>query len=75
MSAEAALEPLDDEVSEDLGPSWFFPSQTSMLSKDVIVAMLNPVPSKRMSIEQVLDHPWMEQDFTQKKSTEYFDER
>jgi len=64
LSAEAALEPLEENEPDDLGPQWFFPSQTSLLSKDLIVAMLNPNPSRRLAIEQVLDHPWMTYDFT-----------
>jgi len=64
LSVEAALAPLEDDDSEDLGPQWFFPSQTSLLSKDMIVAMLNPDPSHRLEIEQVLRHPWMTHDFT-----------
>ena len=75
LSAEAALDPLEDDDAEDLGPSWFFPSQTSLLSKDVIVAMLNPNPSRRLSIEQVLDHPWTRHDFRAEQFSEQFDEQ
>ena len=59
-SAIAALAPLNIEADiDDLGPQWFFPSKTSPESKDVIVAMLNPEPSERLTIRQVLEHPWM----------------
>lgn len=42
-----------------LGPHWFFPSTTSKESRDLIVAMLNPKPTDRLSIAQVLQHPWL----------------
>jgi serine/threonine protein kinase len=59
-SAEAALTPIDAAVhSDDLGPHWFFPSKTSLESKDIIVAMLNPNPAHRLDIQQVLEHPWL----------------
>jgi len=60
MDADASLRPIDeDDDPDDLGPQWFFPSKTSLESKDIIVAMLNPDPSLRLSIQQVLRHPWM----------------
>ena len=60
VSAEAALQSIDeDEDPDELGPQWFFPSQTSLESKDIIVAMLNPEPSMRLSVDQILRHPWM----------------
>jgi len=60
-SAQAALDPtftLKDE-EELLGPHWFFPSETSRESRDLIVAMLNPDAHDRLSIDMVLKHPWM----------------
>eukprot|EP00548_Thalassiothrix_antarctica_P004723 CAMPEP_0194146794 /NCGR_PEP_ID=MMETSP0152-20130528/21738_1 /TAXON_ID=1049557 /ORGANISM="Thalassiothrix antarctica, Strain L6-D1" /LENGTH=892 /DNA_ID=CAMNT_0038847403 /DNA_START=110 /DNA_END=2785 /DNA_ORIENTATION=- len=59
-SAIAALNPVitEEEESELLGPQWFFPSHTSPESRDLIVAMLNPNPLDRLSIEFVLQHPW-----------------
>ena len=64
-NAESALEPIDigdddDDDEYDLGPHWFFPSHTSIASRDLIVAMLNPDPFHRLSIDQVLAHPWLE---------------
>lgn len=63
-SAVAALNPVitaDDEV-DMLGPHWFFPSETSAESRDLIVAMLNPNPDERLSIVFVLQHPWLTQE-------------
>jgi len=42
-----------------LGPHWFFPIETSCESRDLIMAMLNPDPMQRFSIEQCLMHPWL----------------
>ncbi|KAL3924860.1 MAG: hypothetical protein SGARI_005953 [Bacillariaceae sp.] len=58
---EAALNPVFTEADqrELLGPHWFFPSMTSPESRDLIVAMLNPRPEERLSIAQVLQHPWL----------------
>ena len=54
------LKPLTDaEEREMLGPQWFFPSKTSAESRDLIVAMLNPDPDVRPSINQVLKHAWL----------------
>ena len=59
-NAEGALKAIDlDGDMDDLGPQWFFPSHTSPESRDIIVAMLNPIPSERLSIEQVLKHVWI----------------
>mmetsp|Transcript_22710 Transcript_22710/g.33530 ORF Transcript_22710/g.33530 Transcript_22710/m.33530 type:complete len:920 (-) Transcript_22710:56-2815(-) len=60
-SAIAAMNPsiTEEEEAELLGPQWFFPSQTSAESRDLIVAMLNPDPYDRLSIEFVLQHPWL----------------
>jgi serine/threonine protein kinase len=60
-SAIAALDPVitADDEAEMLGPHWFFPSHTSAESRDLIVAMLNPNPADRLSIEFVLQHPWL----------------
>jgi serine/threonine protein kinase len=60
-SPEAALNPNITEADqrEYLGPHWFFPSMTSKESRDLIVAMLNPRPEDRLSIAQVLEHPWI----------------
>lgn len=56
-----ALSPRFEERDEEemLGPHWFFPSETSMESRDLIVAMLNPDPFERLSIDMVLRHPWL----------------
>lgn len=54
------LQPLTEtDERELLGPQWFFPSQTSVESRDLIVAMLNPDPDIRPSINQVLKHGWL----------------
>mmetsp|Transcript_9245 Transcript_9245/g.10555 ORF Transcript_9245/g.10555 Transcript_9245/m.10555 type:complete len:988 (-) Transcript_9245:101-3064(-) len=60
-SALAALNPIitDDDGRHFLGPHWFFPATTSRESRDLIVAMLNPLPLDRLSISQVLRHPWL----------------
>jgi serine/threonine protein kinase len=60
-SADAALNSSISEADqrECLGPHWFFPSITSKESRDLIVAMLNPRPEDRLSIAQVLRHPWL----------------
>lgn len=60
-SSEAALNPVITEHEERdlLGPSWFFPSRSSPESRDLIVAMLNPDPDIRPSIQLVLRHPWL----------------
>ena len=63
-SAKAALGPVNAERdASDLGPKWFFPSQTTAESRDIIVAMLNPDPTERLNIDQVLSHPWMSHNF------------
>lgn len=60
-SAIAALSPDITEAEEEdmLGPHWFFPSHTSAESRDLIVAMLNPNPNDRLSIDYVLQHSWL----------------
>ena len=60
-NAAAALNPTitDSDEREYLGPHWFFPASTSKESRDLIVAMLNPRPEDRLSIQQVLEHPWV----------------
>jgi len=57
----AALNPYISEADEidQLGPHWFFPAESSKESRDLIVAMLNPNPDDRLSIEMVLQHPWL----------------
>ena len=59
---EYTLDPTYDEWDEEemLGPHWFFPSEISVEGRDLIVAMLNPNPFDRISIEMVLDHPWIQ---------------
>ena len=50
----------DDFVdTKCLGPHWFFPVETSVESRDFIMAMLNPDPVQRFSIAQCLIHPWL----------------
>ena len=63
-SAFAALHPNITENDERhfLGPHWFFPSTSSIESRDLIVAMLNPDPEGRPSIQLVLQHPWLLKD-------------
>jgi len=58
---ESTLDPVYDEFDEEemLGPHWFFPSEITAPGRDLIVAMLNPNPSDRLSIEAVLKHPWL----------------
>ncbi|KAL7557653.1 hypothetical protein ACA910_001256 [Epithemia clementina (nom. ined.)] len=60
-SALASLDPIITEQEERdlLGPQWFFPSKTSPESRDLIIAMLNPDPDYRPSINMVLRHPWL----------------
>ena len=60
-SSNAALNPnvTDADERHFLGPHWFFPATTSKESRDLIVAMLNPLPADRLSISQVLQHPWL----------------
>lgn len=59
-SAMEALNPqiTDHDLEHMLGPHWFFPALTSWESRDLIVAMLNPNPEERLSIQMVLQHPW-----------------
>jgi len=61
-SPEAALTPIVSEAEERdfLGPHWFFPADTSKESRDLIVAMLNPKPSDRLSVDQVIMHDWVQ---------------
>lgn len=58
---EHTLDPDYDEFDEEemLGPHWFFPSEISLSGRDLIVAMLNPNPNDRISVEMVLQHPWL----------------
>ena len=60
--SDVALDPDYDEFDEEemLGPHWFFPSEISAPGRDLIVAMLNPNPHDRLTIEQVLQHPWIQ---------------
>jgi len=59
-SAQASLSRTFAEEDEELlGPHWFFPYKTSRESRDLIVAMLNPDPAERLSIEMVEKHPWL----------------
>jgi serine/threonine protein kinase len=59
---EVTLDQTYDEFDEEemLGPHWFFPSEISAAGRDMIVAMLNPNPQDRLSIEMVLQHPWLQ---------------
>lgn len=59
---EVTLDQTYDEFDEKemLGPHWFFPSEISAAGRDMIVAMLNPNPQDRLSIEMVLQHPWLQ---------------
>lgn len=65
-SAEAALNPVitDAEERDLLGPHWFFPADTSKESRDLIVAMLNPKPQDRLSVNQIMMHPWVKPEVT-----------
>lgn len=56
-----ALNPTITDADEKnfLGPHWFFPSNSSRESRDLIVYMLNPDPDMRPSIQLVLQHPWL----------------
>lgn len=58
---EATLDPKYDEFDEEemLGPHWFFPSEITAPGRDLIVAMLNPNAQDRLTIEMVLQHPWL----------------
>lgn len=57
----APLHPVisDTEAEKLMGPQWFFPSESSVESRDLIVYMLNPDPEQRPSIQHVLQHPWL----------------
>ena len=59
---EYTLDPVYDEFDEEemLGPHWFFPNEISVEGRDLIVSMLNPNPSDRVTIEMVLNHPWLQ---------------
>ena len=59
--SEYTLDPIYDEFDEEemLGPHWFFPSEISPEGRDLIVAMLNPNPDDRLTIQMVLLHPWL----------------
>lgn len=59
---DCTLDPNYDEFDEEemLGPHWFFPSEISAPGRDLIVAMLNPNPHDRLTIEMVLQHPWVQ---------------
>lgn len=65
-SAVAALSASISSAEERdyLGPHWFFPAATSKESRDLIVAMLNPKPEDRLSIDQVLQHAWVKKMMT-----------
>ena len=56
------LDPNYDEFDEEemLGPHWFFPSEITAAGRDLIVAMLNPNSRDRLSIEMVMQHPWLQ---------------
>lgn len=58
------MAPLNPVITEAegrdlLGPQWFFPSDSSPESRDLIVYMLNPDPDQRPTIQLVLQHPWL----------------
>eukprot|EP00804_Cyclotella_cryptica_P031319 CCRYP_011125-RA/>CCRYP_011125-RA protein AED:0.00 eAED:0.00 QI:34/1/1/1/1/0.5/2/350/1060 len=55
------LDPTYDEFDEEemLGPHWFFPHEISVEGRDLIVAMLNPNPNDRITVDMVLHHPWL----------------
>jgi serine/threonine protein kinase len=63
-SSAAALNKFISDTDEHdfLGPHWFFPSTTTPESRDLIVAMLNPLPKDRLTASQVLQHPWLVQE-------------
>lgn len=60
-SASACLNPYisPEDKRDALGPHWFFSAEASPEARDLIVAMLNPLPSDRPSIQLVLRHPWL----------------
>jgi serine/threonine protein kinase len=60
--SDYTLDPNYDEFDEEemLGPHWFFPTEISVEGRDLIVAMLNPNPNDRVSVEMVLHHPWLQ---------------
>jgi serine/threonine protein kinase len=59
-TALASLQPLimPDDL-DSLGPHWFFPSESSHESRDLIVTMLHPDPNERPTIKMVLQHAWL----------------
>ena len=40
-------------------PNWFFPGNLSEVVKSLIVALLDPNPGTRMTVEEAQHHPWM----------------
>jgi len=40
-------------------PSWFFPSHFSLQTKSLLTALLEPDPSRRMSVLSALRQPWL----------------
>jgi serine/threonine protein kinase len=64
-SAAGALSYVTDADERTfLGPHWFFPATTSKESRDLIVAMLNPLPEHRLSVSMVLQHAWLAEERT-----------
>lgn len=41
-------------------PGWFFPANLSEVVKSLIVSLLDPNPSSRITVEEAQVHPWME---------------
>ncbi|CAB1121407.1 unnamed protein product [Ectocarpus sp. CCAP 1310/34] len=41
-------------------PAWLFPPMIPPAARDLLVSLLVPNPSRRMSVEQALSHPWLE---------------
>ena len=51
-------------------PSWFFPGNLSEVVKALIVALLDPNPATRISVEEAQQHPWM----VENRVTDHFQE-
>eukprot|EP00752_Nemacystus_decipiens_P015587 g13910.t1 len=54
-SGEAAL----PSVSAPVPPLWLFPPRIPAGARALLVSLLVPNPSRRMSVEQALSHPWL----------------
>ena len=54
--AKAGAQPSQSKVAY---PSWFFPSHFNPKTKSLLTALLEPDPSRRMSVLAALRQPWL----------------